>query len=132
MLSKMTAGPEITFDTIHEYALENLRRRTTSRSYETHGLHDKTMITCETGDGYAATRILLPELMALWAERIPGRMLIGLPNRDFLIAFSDRNPAHVNAIAKQVRRDAKQRDHPLCAGLLVWQNGKIREYRPKH
>ncbi len=132
MLSKMITGPEITFDTIHQYALENLRRRTTSKSYDTHGLHDKTMITCETGDGYAATRILLPELMALWAERIPGQMLIGLPNRDFLIAFSDLDPAHVNAIAKQVRRDAKQRDHPLCADLLVWQNGKIREYRPKH
>ncbi len=132
MLSKMTDQPEITFDTTHEYALENLRRRTTSRSYKTHGLHDKTMITCETGDGYAATRILLSDLMAIWAARIPGRMLIGVPNRDFLIAFSDRDQAHVTAIAKQVRRDARQRDHPLCAGLLIWQDGKIREYRPKH
>lgn len=65
MLAQMTDRSEITFDVIHEYALENLRRRTTSRSYETHGLHDKTMITCETDDGYAATRILLPDLMTI-------------------------------------------------------------------
>jgi len=132
MLAKMIDRPKTTFDMIHEYALENLRRRTTSQSYETHGLHDKTMISCETGDGYAATRILLPDLMARWAERIPGRMLIGIPNRDFLIAFSDRNSKHVAALARQVRRDARRRDHPLCADLLVWQDGQVREYRPKN
>jgi len=131
ILAQMMAGPETTFDMIHEYALENLRRRTTSRDYQTHGLYDKTMVVCETRDGYAATRVLLPDLMATWAERIPGRMLIGVPNRDFLIAFSDRDPAHVAAIARQVRRDAAKRDHPLCADLLLWQNGRIREYRRK-
>ena len=79
----------------------------------------------------SATRILLPDLMEKWAGRIPGRMLLGIPNRDFLIAFSDRDPAHVAAIAGQVRRDVKERDHPLCADLLVWQGGRVREYRPK-
>ena len=69
--------------------------------------------------------------MAKWAKRIPGRMLIGIPNRDFLIAFSNRNPAHVAAIAGQVRRDAVEQDHPLCADLLVWQDGRVREYQPK-
>ena len=132
MLAKMMAGPEITLDMFHEYALENLRRRTTSHSYETYGLFDKTMVVCQTRDGYAATRVLLPDLMATWAERIPGRMLIGIPNRDFLIAFSDRDSAHVAAIARQVRRDAAQRDHPLCADLLLWQNGRIKEYHLKN
>ena len=131
ILAQMMAGPETTFDMIHEYALENLRLRTTSRSYQTHGLYDQTMVVCETRDGYAATRVLLPDLMATWAERIPGRMLIGIPNRDFLIAFSDRNRAHVAAIAGQVRRDAAKRDHPLCADLLLWKDGRIREYRRK-
>ncbi len=131
MLAQMTSSPDITFDTIHEYALENLRLRTTSRDYETHGLREKTMIACETDDGYAAARVLLPDLMTKWAKRIPGRMLIGIPNRDFLIAFSDRDPAHVAAIAKQVRQDAGERDHPLCAELLIWQNGRIKEYRTR-
>ncbi len=131
ILGQIMAGPETTFDVVHEYALENLRRRTTSDVYHTHGLRDKTMVVCETRDGYAATRVLLPDLMATWAERIPGRMLIGVPNRDFLIAFSDRDPAHVAAITRQVRRDAAKRDHPLCADLLLWKNGRIREYRRK-
>ncbi len=129
ILAQMMAGPETTFDMIHEYALENLRLRTTSDVYHTHGLRDKTMVVCDTHDGYAASRALLPDLMATWAERIPGRMLIGIPNRDFLIAFSDRDPAHVAAIARQVRRDAAERDHPLCADLLLWKDGRVREYR---
>lgn len=129
MLAKMMNSPGITFEVIHEYALENLRRRTTRGSYETHGLGDKAMIVCETHDGYAATRVLVPDLMAKWAKRIPGRMLIGIPNRDFLIAFSNRNPGHVAAIAGQVQQDAAARDHPLCADLLVWRDGKVREYR---
>lgn len=131
ILAKMMDRPETTFDMIHEYALHNLRLRTTSSDYHTHGLRDQTMVVCDTRDGYAATRVLLPDLMATWAERIPGRMLIGIPNRDFLIAFSDRDPAHVAAIAGQVRRDAAKRDHPLSADLLLWQNGRVREYRRK-
>jgi hypothetical protein len=42
----------ISFDMIHEYALENLCRRTTGRSYETPRLGDKTTITCATGNSY--------------------------------------------------------------------------------
>jgi len=132
MLAKMLDAPGATFDAIHEHALENLRRRTSSKVYKTHGWGDRTLISCETRDGYAATRVLLPDLMAIWAGRIPGRMLLGIPNRDFLIAFSDRDPAQVAAIAGQVRRDAKQRDHPLSADLLVWRDGQVREYHPKH
>ena len=131
MLAKMMDGPETPFDMIHEYALHNLRLRTTSDVYHTHGLREKTMVVCDTHDGYAATRVLLPDLMDTWAGRIPGRMLIGIPNRDFLIAFSDRDPAHVAAIAGQVRRDAAERDHPLSADLLLWKDGRIREYRRK-
>ncbi len=131
MLAEMMAGPETTFDMIHEYALHNLRLRTTSDVYHTHGLRDKTMVVCDTHDGYAATRVLLPDLMDTWAGRIPGRMLIGIPNRDFLIAFSDRDPAQVAAIAGQVRRDAAERDHALSADLLLWKDGRIREYHLK-
>ncbi len=98
MMSRFTAQAEVSPDDIHEAALENLRQRTSSSHYQMHGLGDKTLAVCETDDGFAATRILLPELMTAWAERIPGRMLIGIPNRDFLIASSDRDPAQVQAM----------------------------------
>ena len=70
--------------------------------------------------------------MSTWSERIPGRMLIGIPNRDFLIAFSDRDPEQVSAIARQVRIDADKREGPLSAELFVWKNGRVRQYQPYH
>jgi uncharacterized protein YtpQ (UPF0354 family) len=131
MLAKIPVTSAATPDAIYAYALENLRKRTTSKDYATYGLHDRTVVVCENKDGYAATRVLLPELLERWAERIPGRMLLGIPNRDFLIAFSDRNPDQVAAIARQVRRDATKRDHPLSGSLLTWKDGRITEYRPR-
>ena len=132
LLARMTSGPEMTFDLFHDLALENLRRRTSSKDYQAYGFAEKTLIVCETGDGFAATRVLLSDLMSTWSDRIPGRMLIGIPNRDFLIAFSDRDPEHIALIAHQVRIDADKREGPLSAELFVWKNGRIRQYQPYH
>lgn len=126
--AQITQNGQVPAETIHEYALENLRLRTIPNTYQTFGVGHKTMIVCETDDGYAATRVLLPDLMEKWSKRIPRRMLIGIPNRDFLIAFGERHPDR-KALVRQIRCDARQRDHPLSRHLLVWENGKIREYR---
>lgn len=129
---EMLAAPGATPDTIHEMALENLRKRTSRRDTKTYGMGDGTMVVCDSRDGFAATRILLPELMATWAERIPGRMLLGVPNRDFLIGFSDRDPEQATAMIQQVRRDAAQREGALTAELLMWHKGRVAPHRMVH
>ena len=128
MWAQMTQNGLVPAEAIHQHALQNLHLRTTPDTYETFGVGNKTMIVCQTHDGYAATRVLLPDLMEKWAKRIPGRMLIGIPNRDFLIAFGERHPDQP-ALTRQIRRDAKRGQDPLSKHLLIWQNGKIREYR---
>lgn len=116
----------------HDRALNNLRLRTSHYKFLTTGSGRQTLISCETQDGYAATSILLPELLNSWAKKIPGRLLLGIPNRDFIIAFSDQHPAGAEIIADQVRRDARERQNPLLARLLVWEQGKLREHTPLH
>ena len=132
IMEQTLASPESTFDDVHESAVENLRKRTTKRHYKTRSLHEKRAIICDAHDGYAATHILPPNQMETWAKRISERMLVGLPNRDFLIAFSDRNRAHLAAIARRVRRDAACPDHSLSAELPAWRDRQVREYRPRH
>ncbi|MBE2220869.1 MAG: DUF1444 family protein [Anaerolineae bacterium] len=122
--------PDVPPNAIHEIALNNLRRRTSAKLVQTQGTGDDTLIVCETSDGFAATRILLPELMATWHERVPGKMLLGIPNRDFLIAFSDRN-SEKTAVIQQIRADFKHKPNPLTPDLFTWQLGQIREYAPK-
>lgn len=131
MMSRMTHVPGTSFEDIHNYALQNLRRRTSAQTSQTHGIGDKTMVFCETDDGYAATRILLPELLDAWHGRIPGNMLLGIPNRDLVLAFSDRHPAKT-AVIRQIRRDCQRHKHPLFPSLLVWEEGLIKESQPVH
>jgi len=119
-------------DDIHQYALNNLRKRVKPYKLQTHGSLYQTMISCETHEGYAAMQVLLPEIMEQWARRIPGNMLIGIPNRDFIIAFSEKNPSGVTALARQVSKDASSRQYALYGRLLAWRDGEIREYEPLH
>lgn len=131
MVSKFIEEADGTLEMIHDLALDNLRERTKRRNFKKLGRGKERMMVCDTTDGLAATRILLPELMERWARRIYGRMLIAIPNRDFLIAFSQHSREGVAAVARQVRLDATQRQHPLSSNLLTWQNGRIREYHGK-
>ncbi len=132
MAQRMMGEGKHSFESFHEYALNNLRLRVAKHNVVTVGAFTNTIISCETHDGYAATSVLLPEMLESWAKKIPGRMLIGISNRDFIIAFSDQNPSGVEGVAGQVRRDASQRQHPLLSRLLLWQDGKIKEYGPLH
>jgi len=112
--------------TLHAEALANLRARTRQQDVIQHGCGDTSFIVYKADDGYAATRVLLDELMASWAERLPGQMLVGMPNRDFLIACGDRDSRHAAAIAGQVRCDARRMPRPLAGELFLWENGQLR------
>lgn len=90
------------------------------------------MIISTEQDGYTACRILLPDLLDEWASKVNGWLLLGVPNRDFLIGIGDRDPQHVAAMARQVRRDAGKMLRPLSSSLLVWQEGRLRELQPLH
>lgn len=128
MLAPLFQGEKNNLDALHAYALENLRQRTSHTDYEIHGVGDQKLIVCPKKDGFAATRVLLPDLMEKWARQFPGdRMLIGLPNRDFLIAFSPADPRHVAAMTKQIRRDARWRDHTLTPNVFMWEMGELKK-----
>ncbi len=130
MIASFLAKSRASLNDVHGYALRDLRLRTTPEMVQAQGIGDNTLIVCETKDYFAATRILLPDLMKTWQSRIPGKMLLGIPNRDFLIAFSDRHPEKT-AVIQQIRADFKSKPFPLTPELLVWQLGQIREYAPK-
>lgn len=127
---EMAGAPGLTVDELHVLAIENLRTR--PQGYEVHGVGDQRMIICKDLDGYTACRVLLPDLLDDWASKVNGRLLLGIPNRDFLVGFGDRDPQHVAAMARQVRIDTAKMPRPLTHSLLVWQDGRLREVQPLH
>jgi uncharacterized protein YtpQ (UPF0354 family) len=114
---------------IHAAALANLRRRTeTMVQYTTVGEGNQRLYMYSSQDGYDATRILLPELLEQWRPQMSGRMAIGIPNRDFLIAFGDSDPIVVTNILRQIQVDAQQQAYGLTDQLFTIEHGQIRLY----
>ncbi|MCS6939962.1 MAG: DUF5688 family protein [Roseiflexaceae bacterium] len=114
---------------IHELALRNLRRRTDERApYTMVGEDEQRLFIFNSNDGYDATRLLLTDILADWAKQVCGQLVIGVPNRDFLIALGDANPDILRSVAAQIQIDSIQRDHGLTDRLFTLVGGQIREY----
>ena len=76
------------------------------------------LIIVQESDGYAAARVLLPAFREFLIENLAPRdgfVWVGVPNRDFLIAWSDQVSASTRqGIVQQIAIDARQQHHPLC------------------
>jgi uncharacterized protein YtpQ (UPF0354 family) len=114
---------------VHERAIANLRRRTLEQvDYVTAGAGEQRLFIFNSGDGYDATRLLLSDVLTTWARALPGNLVIGIPNRDFLIGFSDANPEILERVAQQIQADAAGREHGLTDQLFTLESGEVREY----
>jgi uncharacterized protein YtpQ (UPF0354 family) len=115
---------------LHAKALENLRERTQKQvDYSALGEDEQRLFIFNSGDGYDATRLLLTDVIADWANQLPGNIVLGIPNRDFLIAFSDANPTILNSIAQQIQADAARLAYGLTEQLFTFADSEIKEYQ---
>ncbi|NTU84635.1 MAG: DUF1444 family protein [Chloroflexales bacterium] len=114
---------------LHEQAMTNLRRRTAERGEHTvTGEGAQRLVIFKAQDGFDATRLLLPNLIEGWKAQMPGNLVIGIPNRDFLIIFSDAERSVLTAVAHQIQREAAERAHGLTDQLFTIKGGQVREY----
>lgn len=113
---------------LHARALQNLKRLTADARFTTTGHGEQRIFVFSSGDGYDATRLLLTDMLTQWAKVMPGHIVIGIPNRDFLIAFSDANQDILQAIAHQVQIDSVQQANGLTDQLFTLEKGEVREY----
>jgi len=70
-------------------------------------------------DGYDASRLLLPELHSRLSKLLGPTFLVGVPNRDFLIAFRMDDAEFCRRIANQVRGDFASMDHAVSDRLFL-------------
>ncbi len=81
-------------------------------------------LVLNTADGYDAARILLPGLRDKLAAHLGPDFLVAIPHRDLLIAFPGDDPALERLIRAHVRREARERAHPITDRLFrldaVW------------
>ena len=116
------------FDDLLEVALANLYERTRGEVYEVGDEQNGRLFILATQDGYDATRILLSPLLERLAARVSGALVVGIPNRDFFIAFGNANPLLVGQVGQQIKRDAQARQYPLTDTLFTFRNGMLEIY----
>jgi hypothetical protein len=112
---------------LHELALGNLLVQT----------NDEQRLLCEerlcgwaSGDGYDATRMLVPELRRQ-IEREIGRAIYAVPMEHVFVALPFRTATRKNTIEllrTKVLRDFTTADNPVSPALFVEQNGELALY----
>ncbi|HET6250337.1 MAG TPA: DUF1444 family protein [Tepidisphaeraceae bacterium] len=107
-------------DDLHAQALDNLVAR--SETMEASAAQDDdgkiSLILFQTGDGYDASRLLLPTLHERLREHLGSPFAAAIPTRDMLLCF--RSDAQtVGRVKKQVADDYRSLPHQVTDRLLL-------------
>lgn len=108
-------------DTVHEAALAGLEVASGALAIEAEksAKGRGAYATILTEDGYDAARLLLPSIRQRLLKVLGSDLVIaGIPNRDFLVAWTPDFSARAGFAAK-VSEDARSRSHPLTDELFV-------------
>lgn len=107
-------------DDVFFFARENLLALAEDLQLQTLADPDGTpkAVIVATGDSYDASRLVLPTLYEKLAEVIGPNLLVGVPNRDFMIILNADDEELVTNVAAQVKADAQQRPYPINGKLF--------------
>jgi uncharacterized protein YtpQ (UPF0354 family) len=119
----------VTPTAIQDAALANLRAWADQAPWTDERSGDRRLISSQTGDGWDASRILLPEARArLSAELAPaGRVLVGLPERHLLIAGTlvAGDDEFAPMLSEFVVEQSGQADEPISRQLFELIGGAL-------
>lgn len=70
-------------------------------------------------DAYNCSRVLDPDFHVQLRELFGPELIVGVPNRDFFVAATLKDPDLISRIRKRVHQDFANMHHPLTKRLLV-------------
>lgn len=102
---------EITDFELYEVALENLEIKSAQLPMMAMG---EDALIIQTHDSFDAARILLPKIRLFLGKQLGKPFNFGIPNRDFLICWSDRmDKEFQQTITQQIKKDFHEQAYPL-------------------
>lgn len=111
---------EMELDDLHETAIRNLVSR--SEAMNAQVAQDESgridFIVFQAGDGYDASRVLLPTLHERLREHIGSPFVAAIPNRDILLCFRN-DPQTLSRVRGQVREDFHRMPHQVTDKLFL-------------
>jgi len=119
-------------ETIQEAALRNLASWSATAAWTDEVSGERRLISSDTGDGWDAARILLPEVVDKLSAELAGagRVLIGLPERHLLVAGALRpgDEEFASLFADFVVESSGGADEPVDRRVFELVGGRLVEF----
>jgi len=128
---KMIEAWNLSPDDLHDLALKNLRRYSATHPLEVTMVGDDEnprVLMPVKPDAYNCSRVLDPDFHCQLRELFGPELILGVPNRDFFIAATLKDPELISQIRKRVDEDFSALHHPLTRRLLVVSADGVSEY----
>ncbi|TMF34107.1 MAG: DUF1444 family protein [Chloroflexi bacterium] len=123
----------VTPEKIQEAAMQNLASWSTGAAWTDEVSGERRLISSDTGDGWDAARILLPEVVDKLAAELgsTGRVLVGLPERHLLVAGALRpdDEEFAALFAEFVVESSGGADEPVDRRVFELVDGRLVEAR---
>lgn len=121
----------VSHTTVHVTAVKNLDRLTEGKRVTKLDRPEggRPMLIWNLEDGYDAARILLPERLNEFAEAVPGRLVLGVPHRSWLVAIGDADPELVSLVQKKVQQEHRGAPFPVSPYLYTWDGEQLTRYQ---
>ena len=120
--------------TLRQEALGNLARWSATAPWTDEVSGDRRLVSSDTGDGWDAVRIVLPEVRQHLEHELggSGRVLIGLPERHLLVAgaLHDDDPEFAQLFAEFVIEHSGGADEPIDRRVFELVDGRLIEFAP--
>ena len=117
---------------VQDAALRNLAAWSASAPWTDEVSGDRRILSSDSGDGWDAARILLPDVRAHLARELgaTGRVLVGLPERHLLIAGTLRpgDPEFAALLAEFVVEHSGGADEPIDRRIFELVDGRLVEF----
>jgi uncharacterized protein YtpQ (UPF0354 family) len=117
---------------IQDAAMRNLSTWSASAPWTTEVSGSRHLISSQTGDGFDAARILLPEVVAHLADELGsyGRILVGVPERHLLIAGSmgPGDEDFAGLFASFIIEQSGGADEPIDRRVFELSEGRLIEF----
>lgn len=114
------------------YARENLAALSQDMQLQALADSDGTpkAVIIASGDSHDAARLTLPELYNKLSDVLGPNLLVGVPNRDFMIVLNADDTDLVGNVSAQVKVDAETRAYPISGRLYkLTKDGVTRDER---
>lgn len=121
----------VSHSVVHITAVKNLERLTGGKRIAKLDIPGggRPMYIWHVEDGFDAARILLVHWLNELAAEVPGKLVLGVPHRNWMVAIGDSDPELLRVVRKKVIDEHHTSGFPISPFLYTWDGQALERYK---